>query len=362
MKSSMEDEKWMKRALFLAEKGRGRVSPNPMVGCVIVKNGRLLAEGWHKKFGGPHAEIETLRKIKNPSSLLHGATLYVNLEPCVHFGKTPPCVPEIIRAKLRRVVIGMKDPNPLVFGKGIRALGKAGVRTEIGCLEKEAKVLNRIFIKNMRTALPYVALKIAMSLDGKIATKTGESKWITSISSRRLVGKIRSLHDAILVGKNTVLQDDPRLSASNKPVRIILDSSFEIPLNASVFRNSRAVLITTSSAPIKKIYALQKKGITVKIFPGKIRLAPLLGWLLKEKRIASILVEGGSEVFGSFIDKKFADYVYCFIAPKIIGGMKAKAAIGGVGISRLKDALSLSQMRLQRINQDIFIEAGIKSC
>lgn len=359
MTFSSHDKKWMKRALTLAKKGQGNVSPNPMVGCVIVKNNRIISEGWHEKFGSPHAEIIALQKVKNVKSL-SGATLYANLEPCVHFGKTPPCVPEIIKARLRRVVIGMQDQNPLVFGKGIRALKKAKIKVDIGCLESESKALNEVFIKNMKTGLPFVALKVAMSLDGKIATRTGESKWITSEKSRILVKKLRAKYDAILVGKNTVLQDNPELTAFQKEsVRIILDSSFESSLSAKVFQNNRAILVTTKKAKKAKIVALQKKGIVVKIFPEKISLSPLLHWLLKEKNISSIFVEGGSEIFGAFFDEKLVDKVYFFIAPKIIGGKNAKSAIAGEGVKRLTNSLRISEWKFFQIGPDLFIEGEV---
>lgn len=351
----------MKKALALARKGEGQVSKNPMVGCVITKNGRVVAEGWHKKFGRPHAEIVALKKIKNPASL-RDAVMYVNLEPCVHFGKTPPCALKIVSSRLRRVIIGMKDPNPVVFGKGISVLKKAGMKVDVGCLEKECLGLNKVFLKNMKTGLPFVALKVAMSLDGKIATRTGKSKWITSEVSRNFVKKLRNDFDAIVVGKNTVLRDDPFLSGSKRePIRIVLDSSFETPLSAKVFRDHRAILVTTSKASRSKLQHLKKKNISIKIFPKKIQLTLLVHWLFRKQSIASILVEGGSEVFGSFFDEKLIDKVYFFIAPLIIGGKEAKPAVGGKGTDSLRRALRLTGWKLQGFGSDFLVTGNIKT-
>lgn len=356
---SKKDKQWMQRVLEFAEKGRGKVSPNPMVGCVIVKNNRILAEGYHQKFGGPHAEIMALGKVKSPS-LLHGATLYVNLEPCVHFGKTPPCMPVVRNSGIKRIVVGMKDPNPLVSGRGIRALREAGIQVIVGCLENTCAKLNEVFIRNMKTGLPFVAVKVAMSLDGKNATKTGESKWITSQTSRKLVKKLRAGYDAILVGKNTVLQDNPVLSAQGRePIRIILDSSLETPISAKVYRNENVIVATTNKASRRKRETFLKKGVTLRIFPRKIQLRSFLHWLSVEKNIKSVFVEGGSKTFGSFFDEKLVDKVYFFIAPKIIGGEKAKSAVAGEGIRFLRQAIMVSSWEIRSVGQDFLITGQI---
>ncbi len=374
------DAFWMKRAINLARKGSGKVLGNPMVGCVIVKKGRVLAEGFHRKFGGNHAEIEALlkhgisgsglKRAQHPqhpgafnTGAFNGATMYVNLEPCAHFGKTPPCVPEIIRSGIKRVVIGMKDPNNLVFGKGIRILKKNGIYVEVGCLKKECMDLNISFITNMKKRRPYIAIKAAMSLDGKIATKTGESKWITSEKSRKYAKKLRAKYDAILVGKNTVLRDDPGLKAFNKagrePIRIILDSMLATSPSAKVYRNRNVILVTTNRTQKSKIKKFAKKAIPLKIFPSKIRLAPLLQWLYRKKGISSIFVEGGSEVIGSFFDEKFVDKVYFFIAPKIIGGKDAKPAVSGYGVKDIAKSLYLTNIAITKIGPDLLYAGDV---
>lgn len=359
MKIPNVDEQFMKRALMLAQRGRGCVSPNPMVGCVIVKNGKIISSAWHKRFGGKHAEILALERAKNRDDL-RGAAMYVNLEPCVHFGKTPPCCPEIIKSGIKRIIIGIKDPNKLVNGKGIRMLCRNKIDVKIGCLKNDCGKLNEVFIKNVTARRPFIAVKIAMSLDGKIATKSSQSKWITSKDSRMVVKKLRDEFDAIIVGKNTVIKDNPSLSGLKKePMRVVLDSSFEIPLKSKIFRNSRAVLITTSKAPKKKLKMLKGKGIAIKVFDEKINLASLPRWLLDRENTRNILVEGGSEIFGSFFDKRLVDRAYFFIAPKIIGGRKAKTSIGGGGIKNLKNIIQLKSVEFQKINKDFFIQGDI---
>lgn len=351
-----QDEKFMHRALFLAKKGRGLVEPNPYVGCVVVKDGKIISEGFHRSFGSWHAEIEALKKLTPTQA--RGTTLYVNLEPCVHFGKTPPCVPAIIRSGVSKVVVSMKDPSRKVFGQGILMLKKSGINVIEGVLGKESKKLNEKFINNIKNKKTHVALKIAMSLDGKIATRTGDSKWITSETSRKHVKKMRDEFDAILVGKNTVIRDNPTLQGrTNEPIRIILDSRFESPLSSNVFRNKRALLVTTNLVKKSKLKKLQGRGIMVKKFTGKIRIHPLLQYL-KSIGISKLLVEGGSEIFGSFIDERAANEIFFFIAPKIIGGRSAKPAIGGKGIKMMDQALQFAfqEKSIKKIGQDIFLK------
>jgi len=347
----MRDAYFMERVLELAKRGELHVSPNPMVGAVLVRKGKIVAQAWHKKFGGPHAEKFVLNRAQA------GDTLYINLEPCVFFDgkKTPGCCPEILKSGISRVVIAMKDPNPKVSGRGIQQLRAAGIRVDIGCLKKEAERLNEKFLQWMRTGMPFVAMKVAMSLDGKIATKTGDSKWITGEASRTWVKKLRDTYDAILIGSRTALRDNPILAGSTRePKRIILDSTLRINEHAKVLRDSNVLLVTTERAPKSKIHFFKKRGIPLKIFPKKIQLAPLLRFLGKQGA-SSILVEGGSEVFGAFIDAKLVDRLYWFIAPKIIGGRSATPALGGKGISRMRDAALLQNYRLQQIGNDILL-------
>lgn len=343
MKFTSQDEQFMSRALELAQKGKFCVSPNPMVGAVIVKNGKIIAEGWHKKFGGAHAEINALKLAERAAK---DAVLYVNLEPCMHVDKkTPPCVPEVVAAGISRVVVAMKDPNPKVAGRGILALRKAGIKADVGCMQKEACRLNEKFVKWILTGLPYVGMKVAMSLDGKIATKTGESKWITSEESREFVRNLRDDYDAILVGINTVLKDDPVLAGKHRePKRIILDSKLSVPSNAKVLRDSNVIVVTAEKKTKKT----------------RIELAPLLR-LLGEQGVSSVFVEGGAEIFGSFIDEKLVDRFYWFIAPKIIGGREAKNAVGGDGVDKLKKALQLQNVEIRKIGSDIMIEGIVMS-
>lgn len=349
------DKKFMQRVLELAKRGDGVVSPNPMVGAVIVKNGKILAERWHRKFGCDHAEIDAINNAQKAKKKLKGATLYVNLEPCAHFGKTPPCVSEIIKAGFSRVVVAMRDPNPLVNGKGIKMLKKAGIKVDVGCFQNEARKLNKKFIKWISTGLPFVSIKVAMSLDGKIATRANDSKWITSEESRAYVRDLRDSHDAILVGINTLLKDNPMLSGKKRnPRRIVLDSTLRINTNSRFLRNKNVLIITTDRAPKNKLDFLRKRGYPIKIFKRKISIYPLLRFLGKIG-ISSILVEGGSAIFGSFIDARAIDKCYFFIAPKIIGGKTAKTAVSGVGVGKLNQSLRFSY-KLQKIGEDVMIE------
>lgn len=347
----------MHRAIQLAKRGEGFVSPNPLVGAVFVKNGRAIAQGYHKKFGGDHAEIAAIKDAGKKRVFLTGSTLYINLEPCVHFGKTPPCVSSLIKSGISRAVIAMKDPNPFVCGRGIKFLRKAGIKVVVGCLKKEAEVLNEKFIKWMKSSLPFIAMKVAMSLDGKIATRTGDSKWITSEISRKYVRHLRDKYDAILVGSGTVLKDDPFLKGfKREPLRIVLDSHLTLPLKSKIFRDKNVFVAMTQKAPKSKLGILEKRKIPFKIFKGeKIPLRPLLRFLAG-KNINSILVEGGSEIFGSAIDEKLVDKFYWFIAPRIIGGRNAIPAVSGKGISKIAQAMNLKNFSFKQIGSDILME------
>ena len=367
----MNDEKWMKRVLRLAEAGRGRTSPNPMVGAVLVKRGQVVGEGYHAKIGEAHAEIIALHEAGERA---REAILYVNLEPCTHFGRTPPCVSKVIKAGLKRVVIGMEDPNPLVNGKGIEALRKSGVDVKVGVLGGECRKLNEAFCKYILKKQPFVVLKIAATLDGKIATRNGESKWISGEASRRLVHRLRERVDGVLVGIGTVLKDNPLLTARTKkgkePYRIVLDSRLKIPEDAKVFEHSpsEVILATTRSAPHEKIERLEKKGVRVLIIDskeGRVDLGTCLN-KLGEIGLMSILVEGGSQINGSFLDEGLIDKFLFFLSPKWLGDPQAPGIFGGRGVSNLKEAVGLKEIRTKRIGEDIFVEGylewGTRSC
>jgi diaminohydroxyphosphoribosylaminopyrimidine deaminase/5-amino-6-(5-phosphoribosylamino)uracil reductase len=367
----MDDEKWMKRALRLAEAGRGRTSPNPLVGAVLVKRGKTVGEGYHARIGEAHAEIIALRQAGERA---RGAVLYINLEPCTHYGRTPPCVPQVIKAGVKRAVIGMEDPNPVVNGKGIEALRKFGLDVKVGVLEKECRRLNEAFCKYILKKEPFVVLKVAATLDGKIATRNGDSKWISGEASRRFVHKVRDQVDGVLVGIGTILRDDPLLTARSKegrePYRIVLDSRLEIPEEAKVFEHSpsEVILVTTGSAPQDKIERLQRRGVRVLIIDsrgGRVNLRSCLR-KLGEIGVMNLLVEGGSRVNGSFLDEGLIDKLFLFLSPKLMGDPQALGVFGGVGISSLEEAVAIKEISIKRIGDDIFVEGylewGTKSC
>ena len=361
----------MKRALRLAQAGRGRTSPNPVVGAVLVKRGKVVGEGHHAKIGEAHAEIIALLQAGEKAS---GAVLYLNLEPCTHYGRTPPCVPQIIKAGVKRVVIGMEDPNPMVNGKGVEALRKSGLDVNVGVLEKECRRLNEAFCKYILKKEPFVVLKVAATLDGKIATRNGDSKWISGEASRRFVHQLRDQVDGVLVGIGTVLKDDPLLTARMKegrePYRIVLDSQLKIPEDAKVFEHSpsEVILATTGAAPQEKIKRLEKRGARVLIFDsreGRVNLRSCLS-KLGEIGVMNLLVEGGSQVNGSFLDEGLIDKFLLFLSPKWIGDPQALGIFGGKGASNLKEAIAVREIKTRRIGEDIFIEGylewGTKPC
>lgn len=357
----MTDEYWMKRALRLAEKGRGRTSPNPMVGAVLVKKGKIVGEGYHAKAGEAHAEILALKRAGEKA---RGSTLYINLEPCTHYGKTPPCAPAIIEAGVRRVVIGMEDPNTLVKGKGLESLRRAGLNVEVGVLEKQCRRLNEAFCKYILKKEPFVILKVATTLDGKIATRNGDSKWISGEASRRFIHRLRDHVDGIIVGIGTVLKDDPLLTARIKggrdPYRIILDSRLRIHEEAKVVKISplRTIIATTELAPRDKVERLEKRGVQILILDSKQGKVNLKSCLLKlgEMGMVSLLVEGGSQINGSFLDEGLIDKLLLFLSPKVIGDSQALGIFGGKGVAKLKEAISIYEFRARRIGEDIFLE------
>ncbi len=363
-----KDRDFMKKALSLARRGEGRVSPNPMVGAVIVKNGGIIGRGYHRRFGAPHAEVVALEEAGDSA---RGGTLYLNLEPCTHFGKTPPCVDEIIKKGIKEVVVAMKDPNPINNGKGIRILRKAGIKVKVGVLAEEAIRLNETFIKWVRKGIPFVSIKVAQTLDGKIATKSGRSRWITGPEAGGFVHCLRAVSDCIIVGANTVLKDNPLLTARpkersdfNQPLRVILDSKLRIPFNANVYNGkARTLIATTTDAPIRKAERFKKRGVEVLAFrprKGKVSLRVLLK-RLAWRGIASVLVEGGGETIASFLEERLADKVYIFIAPKIIGGRNSITSCEGKGVDILSRAHRLNNLSIKKIGCDILIAGYVKN-
>lgn len=347
---------FLKETLKLVKKGKGRTFPNPMVGAVIVKNNKIIAKGYHRKAGFPHAEVEALRNAKED---MRGATLYVSLEPCSHYGKTPPCVDAIIQAGIQRVVCATQDPNPKVKGNGITLLQKAGINVSVGLLEEEARKLNEAFFTFHEKQRPFIAIKFASSLDGKIATRTFDSKWITNEKARAYARSLRSEYQAILVGVNTVLRDNPHLGVLQKgkkdPLRIILDSTLKIPLTSNVLRDNNVLIATTTRADKQKQKRLAQRGI--KILTFKDNQVPLLSLLqkLRKMEVISILVEGGGEVLGSFIDARVADKLYAFYAPLIIGNKKAISAIAGRGNDTIKNTQRLHSFSIKRFGDNTLL-------
>lgn len=361
------DTKFMQRALDLAEKGAGFVNPNPMVGSIIVKNGNIIGEGYHKVFGGNHAEIEALSSL---TSAPQGATMYVTLEPCSHYGKTPPCVNAIIESGIKKVVVGMLDPNPLVAGKGVKILKENGIEVITNILEEKARKLNEIFVKYITTGHPFCLMKSAMSLDGKIATKFSDSKWITCNESRNYVHKLRHKYASIIVGVNTVLVDNPLLTVripkfeGKNSIRIIVDSKCRIPLDANVIKKvsqARTLIATTEHADNEKIRKLEDLGVEVLIVQDRNSRVDLnmLMKKLGEMSIDSVLLEGGGTLNFSALEQGLVDKVNFFIAPKIIGGSLAKTSVEGDGVELVNDAFSINNLTSYRFGQDIMLEGYV---
>lgn len=361
----MSDEEYMKLALRLARRGLGKTSPNPMVGAVVVKGDRIIGKGYHHYFGGDHAEIDAFKDSKES---LAGATLYVTLEPCCHRGegkKTPPCTNAIIRERIGRVVIGTLDPNPRVCGNGIKHLNEHGIETKIGVLEAECRALNEAHFQFMSTGIPFVTLKFAQTLDGRIATATGDSKWISGEKFRRLAHRLRSIHDAVLVGIDTVLADDPeltvRLVKGRNPARVILDSRLRIPLKAKVLTSGAPTIIATASgADETKQSRLRDIGAEVLVVAadenGDVDLRELLK-MLAERNISSVLVEGGSGVITSFLRRKLVDKMVVALAPRVMG--KGAEAVGDLNIKEVNQTLKLDFTKVYRLGGDVVIEARL---
>ncbi len=356
--------RWMKRALRLAARGQGRTSPNPIVGAVIVAGDRVVGEGYHKEAGGPHAEVWALREAGNKA---RGATMYVTLEPCAHEGRTPPCVNALIAAGIAGVVAAVLDPNPLVKGKGLAALREAGVQTEVGLLEEEARHLNAAYFKHTMTGLPLVSLKAAMSLDGKIATTSGESRWITGERARRVAHQLRAAHDAVLVGVGTVIADKPRLTVRNArgrtPLRVVVDSEARTPTDSPLLTADEIppIIAVTEAAPKARVNHLSRAGADTWVLPcgsGGVDLMELMGRLGK-RQVQSVLAEGGGTVAAALLEAGLVDRVYFFVAPKLIGGKAAPSPVDGAGVDKLADAWRLGRIRARRIGEDLLISGDI---
>ncbi len=340
-----EDEKYIKAALELAKKAKGMTSPNPCVGAIVVKDGKVVGKGFHRFAGGPHAEIYALRQAGKKAK---GATMYVSLEPCSHYGRTPPCTDTIIRSGIKRLVAAIKDPNPVNNGRGLRILRSHGIKTVVGFLETEACELNEDFIKYITNKLPFVTVKVAQSLDGKIATRTGDSKWITGGKAREFVHKLRSEHDAVMVGAGTILKDDPLLTARvrgtrvKQPLRIILAGRTKIPDKARIFNSKGGNVLIAST----------------KDNSGRVDIRSLLRELAK-REVTSVLIEGGGETVASALEAGLVDKVYFFIASKIIGGRKATTSVEGEGVEKAGKAIRLKKMSYRKIGDDLLIEGYV---
>ncbi|MBQ3403427.1 MAG: bifunctional diaminohydroxyphosphoribosylaminopyrimidine deaminase/5-amino-6-(5-phosphoribosylamino)uracil reductase RibD [Synergistaceae bacterium] len=357
---------YMRRALSLAPLGMGRTSPNPMVGCVIVKDGRIIGEGWHQKHGSPHAEIEALNDAKTHSEDVRGSTVYVTLEPCSHYGKTPPCANRLVSEGVSEVIVAMRDPNPKVNGKGIEILREAGIKvTELHReFEEAAKFLNRGFVSVHTRGRPFVTLKAAMSLDGRLCLSNGSSKWITGILSRTEAHRIRSENDAVLVGVNTVLRDDPELTVRHvkgiNPLRVILDAGLSTPAAAKVIgHDGKCLILTSEGAPRRNEEALRASGANVSRLPcndGRIDLHEVLK-CLAGMGVLTLMVEGGPAVLSAFIREGLADYGAFFISPRILG--EGQAITLGLNFPEVRDAFRLEGVRSKILGDDIMTEGRI---
>ncbi len=359
------DELFMNEALLEAEKGRGFVSPNPMVGALIVKEGRIIGKGYHKQYGGLHAERNALASCTESPE---GATMYVTLEPCCHYGKTPPCTDAIIENRIAAVVCASLDPNPLVAGKGIVTLKQHGIDVKVGVLEKESKKLNEVFFHYITTGTPFVVMKYAMTLDGKIATASGKSRWITGEAAREHAHRSRHNYRAIMVGSGTVLEDDPlltsRVEGGRDPIRIICDTRLRTPLESKIVQTANEVetIVATASNDKRKIQELKEKGIEVLSLTeknGHIDLIELMD-ILGEKKIDSILLEGGATLHAAALESGIVNKVQAYIAPKIFGGTTAKSPVGGAGADEPEQAWLVQNRVLTVLGEDILLEYDLE--
>jgi diaminohydroxyphosphoribosylaminopyrimidine deaminase / 5-amino-6-(5-phosphoribosylamino)uracil reductase len=347
----------MRHALALAEKGRGFVEPNPMVGAVVLDPaGQLIGEGWHQKFGGPHAEVFALAAAGERA---RGGTLVVTLEPCCHHGKTPPCTDAVLKAGIARVVVAMADPFPKVAGDGLAILSGAGIEVSVGLCEQDASVLNAPYLKLLRTGRPWVHAKWAMTLDGKIATRTGDSKWISGEESRRRVHELRGRMDAVLVGRGTVVADDPLLTARpagpRAPARVVVSASGDLPERCQLRATAREVPVIVFTANPQRLAGWAADGAEVVALSDS---APSLDAVLADlgrRRFTNVLIEGGAGLLGSMLDAKAADEFHVFVAPKLAGGTAAPSPVGGGGAVRMADALALDRVTFQQSGEDVYV-------
>ncbi len=356
----LNDQTYMTRALELASKGEGAVNPNPLVGAVVVVDSQIVGEGWHQRFGGPHAEINALNEAGAASN---GATLYVTLEPCCHHGKTPPCTDRIIAAGVRRVVYAIDDPNPLMCGKGAAILRAHGITVESGLLRESAEEQNEVFLTFIRGGTPFVELKLAMSLDGRIATKTGDAKWITGEESRIQGHRLRAKHMAIAVGVGTVIQDNPSLNVRHvegkDPVPIVLDTKGRIPLSSKLLQAPSKTIVATCSMSEEVERGILETGAQVWELPaanGRVSIEALLA-RMAEEQLDSLLIEGGGEIAASFLEARAIDKVAFFYAPILIGGREAIPGIGGIGIEKIAEALRLERIQTRMLGEDLYLTA-----
>jgi diaminohydroxyphosphoribosylaminopyrimidine deaminase/5-amino-6-(5-phosphoribosylamino)uracil reductase len=361
----LQDAFWMRRALELAWLGRGRTSPNPMVGAVVVRDGQVVGCGYHRAAGCPHAEAEALARA---GELARGATLYVNLEPCAHHGRTPPCTEAILASGVRRVVVAMEDPDERVRGLGIRRLREAGVEVTAGVLEAEARRLNAAYVKHRTAGLPWVTAKWAMSADGRIATRTGEARWITGPQAREFAHQLRDQHDAVLVGRSTALRDDPaltcRIPGGRDPLRVVVDSTLQLPPEARMLRegSSPVVVATTPRADPARLHRLARAGAEVWVCEpesGRVSLRDLLR-RLADRGVLSVLAEGGSALHASLLEAGLVDRVVALVAPVVVGGAAAPGPVGGLGVDRLVRALRLENVTVRRLGVDVCVEADVR--
>lgn len=370
----MPEEKYMRRAIELAKKGSGHVNPNPLVGAVIVRDGKIIGEGYHECYGQLHAERNAIANAKKRGNSLEGSTIYVTLEPCCHYGKTPPCTEAIIEEKIAKVVIGSDDPNPLVSGKGFQMLREKGIEVIPHFLKEECDAINHVFFHYIRTGTPYVAMKYAMTMDGKIACYTGDSKWVTGEESRAHVQTLRNHYKGIMAGIGTVLADDPmfncRIEGGRDPIRIIADSHLRIPMDSQLVRTAGQqplIVACLPDADEEKAAQLQEKGVEVLRIPGvttaditeeqkEVISLPVLMKELGARKIDGILLEGGGQLNESALQAGIVDRIYCYIAPKIFGGAQAKTPVEGQGLTRAADAWQFKRIGMQEFGQDILLE------
>lgn len=370
----MPEEKYMRRAIELAKKGSGHVNPNPLVGAVIVRDGEIIGEGYHECYGQLHAERNAIANAKKRGNSLEGSTIYVTLEPCCHYGKTPPCTEAIIEEKIARVVVGSDDPNPLVSGKGFQMLREKGIEVIPHFLKEECDAINHVFFHYIRTGTPYVAMKYAMTMDGKIACYTGDSKWVTGEESRAHVQTLRNHYKGIMAGIGTVLADDPmlncRIEGGRDPIRIIADSHLRIPMDSQLVRTAGQqplIVACLPDADEEKTAQLQEKGVEVLRIPGvttaditeeqkEVISLPVLMKELGARKIDGILLEGGGQLNESALQAGIVDRIYCYIAPKIFGGAQAKTPVEGQGLTRAADAWKFNRIGMQEFGQDILLE------